>query len=108
MSQDIYLYIKNNLINSNFTENNLLVKTPSVAFQLTTVDYQKNNNLNISTIDLGECENTLRKEYNISKEKNLIIFKIDIKESNKSLTYVQYEVYHPETFKQLNLDYCEI
>ena len=107
MSQDIYLYIKNHLINSNFTENNLLVKTPNVAFQLTTIDYQKNNNLNISTIDLGECENALRKEYNISKEKSLIIFKIDIKEPNKSLTYVQYEVYHPETFNQLNLDFCE-
>ena len=104
MSQDIYLYIKNYLINSNFTANNLLVKSPNVAFQLTTVDYQKNNNLNISTIDLGECENTLRTEYNISKEKSLIIFKIDIKESNKSLTYIQYEVYHPETFKKLNLD----
>ena len=46
-------------------------------------------------IDLGECENRLRTEYNISKEKDLIIFKIDIKESNKSLTYVQYEIYHP-------------
>ena len=107
MAQDIYLYIKNHLLNSTIKEDNLLVKTPSTTFQLTTVDYQKNNNLNISMIDLGECENRLRTEYNISKEKDLIIFKIDIKESNKSLTYVQYEIYHPETFQQLKLDYCE-
>ena len=105
--QDIYLYIKNKIIKKNVTEENLLIKTPSVDFQLTTVNYQKNNNLNISTIDLGECEDTLRKEYNIDIDQDLIIFKIDIKDSDKSLTYVQYEVYHPETFNQLNLDFCE-
>ena len=107
MSKDIYLYIKNQLINSNFTEENLLIKTPSVSFQLTTMDYQKNNNLNLSTIDLGACEDKLREKYNISKEYGLIIFKIDIKDQDKSLTYVQYEVYHPETFEQLTLDICQ-
>ena len=107
MSKDIYLYIKNQLINSNFTDDNLLIKTPSVSFQLTTMEYQKNNNLNLSTIDLGACEDKLREEYNISKEYDLIIFKIDIKDTNKSLTYVQYEVYHPETFEQLKVDICQ-
>ena len=106
MSKDIYLYIKNQMINKNFTEDNLIIKTPSVAFQLTTVDYQKNNNFNISIIDLGECEKKLREKYEIDKEHDLIIYKIDIQDLEKSLTYVQYEVYHPKTFKKLNLDIC--
>ena len=107
MAQDIYLYIKKELINDKFQKENFIVKTPSVSFQLTSLDFQKNNNLNLSTVDLGECENKLREEYNISKEYRLIIFKIDIQNTNKTLTYVQYEVYHPETFIQLNLDICQ-
>ena len=107
MTKDIYLYIKNELINSNFDEDNLLIKTTSVSFQLTTLDYQKNNHLNVSSIDLGTCEDKLREEYNISKEYGLIIFKIDIKDSNNSLTYVQYEVYHPQTYNKLELDICQ-
>ena len=107
MSQDIYLYIKKQLINYKFQKENFIVKTPSVSFQLTSLDFQKYDNLNLSTVDLGECENKLREEYNISKEyRLLIIFKIDIQNTNKTLTYVQYEVYHPETFILLNLDIC--
>ena len=107
MAQDIYSYIKKELINDKFQKENFIVKTPSISFQLTSLDFQKNNNLNLSTIDLGECENKLREEYNISKEYRLIIFKIDTQNKNNTLTYVQYEVYHPETFIKLNLDICQ-
>ena len=100
-------FLSNELINDKFQKENFIIKTPSVSFQLSSLDFQKNNNLNLSTVDLGECENKLREEYNISKEYRLIIFKIDIQNTNKSLTYVQYEVYHPETFIQLNLDICQ-
>ena len=107
MGKDIYLYIKYELINENLTEENILIKTPSIAFQLTELDYQKNNNLNISIIDIGECEQKIKKEFNISKEYDLIIFKIDIYNFDKTLTYVQYEIYDPITFKQLDLDICK-
>ena len=106
MGNEIYLYIKYELINENLTEENILIKTPSIAFQLTDLDYQKNNNVNISIIDLGECEQKLKEKFNIPKEYDLIIFKIDIQNNDKTLTYVQYEIYHPITFKQLNLDIC--
>ena len=109
MAEDIYLYITANLINTNALENNLIIKTPNVAFQLSSYDDQKENNddLNISIVDLGECENKLREKYLISEEYDLLFFKIDIQNPNKTLTYVQYEVYHPETFEQLNLDVCQ-
>ena len=107
MGNDIYLYIKYKLINTTQTEENILIQTQNIVFQLTELDYQKNNNLNISVINLGECEKKLREEFNIPKEYDLIIFTIDIHNIENTLTYVQYEIYHPITFKQLHLDICK-
>ena len=43
-----------------------------MALQISTLEEQKNNlNPNISTIDLGECENILKTKYNISKDDSL-------------------------------------
>ena len=107
MADEIYFYIKKNIINPNFTEDNLIIKTPSVAYQLTSLNYQINNNLNLSIVDLGECEIKIKEENNIPEELDLIIYKIDIQNPDKSLTYVQYEIYHPITFNQLSLDVCQ-
>ena len=107
MAEEIYYYIKNNIINSNFTDDYLLIKTPSLKFQLSTQEFIKSfGNLNTSKINLGECENRLKEKHKISDENSLIIFKIDIENSNKSYTYVQYEIYNPETYQQLSLDIC--
>ena len=107
MGEDIYLYIKYELINYNLTEENILIKTPSIAFQLTKLDYQKKNNLNISIVDLGICEDKLKEVNKIPKEYDLIIFKVNIQNQEDSLIYVQYEVYNPLTFEQLSLDDCK-
>ena len=32
----------------------------------------------MSTIELGECENNLKREYNISYNNSLLIYKIDV------------------------------
>ena len=63
-------------------------------------------NPNISTIDLGECENILKTKYNLSKDDSLIIVKTDIKSEDLSSTYVQYEIYNPNTLAQLDLNFC--
>ena len=36
----------------------------------------------------------------------MIVVKTDIKSSDLSSTYVQYEIYHPKTLKQLDLRLC--
>ena len=83
------------------------MQTENVVIQISTLEHQKNNaNPNVSTIDLGECENILRNKHNISNDKSLIIVKTDIKSEDLSSTYVQYEVYHPITKELLNLDIC--
>ena len=104
---DIYKYIKDNLINNNTKNNNTIILTKNSAFQVSTVEIQYNNEIYISSIDLGDCENKIREKEKIKKEDELIIFKIDTKIDDLSLTYVQYEIYHPYTLQKISLDICD-
>ena len=65
------------------------------------------NNQNITILDLGECENILKKEYGINDTDSLIYLKkenINVKASEKA---VQYEIYEPYNFTKLNLSFCK-
>ena len=105
--EQIYNYLKENILNQNYTGDNTVVETENVIFQISTFEYQKNSmNPNISSIDLGKCESILKSKYNLSDNDSLYIVKTDIKSEDLSSTYVQYEVYHPITKIQLKLDYC--
>ena len=78
-------------------------------FQITSTENQnnkKNKNEKFSIIKLGECEDKLRNHYNISKNKPLLIFKIDIYVKSSLTPKVEYEVYDSDTKKQLNLTFC--
>ena len=104
----IYDSIKNNILSHNYTNENTIIQTENVVFQISTFEDQKNNdNPNISSIDLGKCESILRTRYNISENYSLIIVKTDIKSEDLSSTYVQYDVYNPITLKPLNLSFCD-
>ena len=76
-------------------------------YQLTSSDNQNNNNYsNISTLKLGDCEKELKRYYNISDNDPLLIFKMDLIESNEPPT-VEYEIYNYKMKKKLNLRICE-
>ena len=96
--------IKKDLLEYN---NNILIKTENMNIQISTQEEQKIDIPEISSIDLGECENILKAHYNIPKNELLIIFKIDFKTENFSSTYVQYEVYDPTRKNKLNLTLCK-
>ena len=77
------------IIEDEFTENydtskidngeDEVIKTEKITVTFTTSENQKNNiNNNQTTIDLGECENLLRIEYNISPNETLYMKKMDI------------------------------
>ena len=104
--KQLYWYIKNNMINKDYNQENIIIQTEEVFFQLSTLEDQLDSNFYLSSIDLRDCENTLRQIYQIDDEKPLIIFKIDIKNKNLSVTYVKYEIYDSESYNQLNLTYC--
>ena len=86
----------------------LVQKGNNITYQITTSDNQKNNqNNNISTINLGDCENILKEKYKINESLPLLIFKIDYYPPDTLIPIVGYEVYHPINKSKLNLDFCE-
>ena len=99
-----------NSLLSDVTENNkdFVIKEDDVIFQITTTDNQNNNEYNnISNIQLGKCEDELKRIYNISKNESLIILKIDYFMPDLLIPIIGYEVFHPENKSKLDLSYCK-
>ena len=72
----------------------IIMKNDKMIVTLTTSDIQKNNsNNNMTSIDLNNCENELRKYYNISNNNKLYIMKIDIEQTGYKIPKVEYDLY---------------
>ena len=110
--------IKKELINGNL--NNLLINVTSgekkdliaidnnTIYQITTSENQKSNKYtNISTINLGYCENKLKEIYGINQNLSLLILKIDYYEPGLLIPVIGYEVFDPINKSQLDLNYCK-
>ena len=105
---EIYKQIKDNFLYNNYTNENIMILTDNVIFQLSTLEDQKNlDNPLISSIDIGECEDLLKRQENLNEEEELIVMKTDIKSNDSQITYVQYEIYEPRSHKKLNLYICK-
>ena len=86
----------------------ILTENNELRISLTVSDNQKNKN--ISSINLGECENKLKEFYNISKNESLLILKIEVKKENMKIPRIDYEVYYPlngKTLSKLDLNKCD-
>ena len=122
-----FLDIKNeseifNIIQKNFylffdsdKEKSQVIKGDSdVIFQITNSKNEKQllqnnalNNLNLSILDLGSCEDRLKKEYNINDNDFLIYLKKENINDKSSERDVQYEIFEPYNFTKLNLSICK-
>ena len=61
-----------------------------------------------SSVNLGDCENTLREHYNIDEIDPLIFLKYTkVSGSDNYESTFQYEVFHLRTFQKLNLSLCD-
>ena len=105
MDLDYIDIIKENLFNEEGDDFYKKIKTGNVIIQFSNLDEQDDNET--SSIDLGDCESKLRTIYEIPDDMQLIIYKVDIKNSDASSTYVQYEVYNPVNKSLLNLSICD-
>ena len=106
--EEIYNHIRDNILTEDYKGENTIIKTENVVFQLSKVEDQKNNdNPDISSIDLGECENILKEKYKIPFEDSLLIIKTDIKNEDLTVTNVQYEIYDPYTLEKLDMNICK-
>jgi len=110
MIKNFQEYISNE-INIEYIDNgeDYIVSTEEMTYSLTTTKNQKRQiNDNTTIIDLGECENKLKNEYNIPKQDSLYILKINILVDN--IQKIEYEVYYKfseNNFTKLNLTVCK-
>ena len=99
--------IREYLLSGNNNETEISVTVGDVIIQITNSEIQKNNtNKNVSSIDLGTCEDDLRRIYKINKTYPLLIYKIDYYPKDSLIPIIGYEVYNPIDLSILNLSYC--
>ena len=61
--KSVYQYFNENLINDNYKAENILIRTLNANFQLSLLGIQlSSDNYLVSNIDLGECENEIKKK----------------------------------------------
>ena len=107
-TKELYNKIKDYYINNNYNGDNKIIQTKNVIFQISKIEDQKNSyNTDISSIDLGKCEEELKISKEIPEEESLIIYKIDIKTPDLLQTFVQYEIYNPINYELLDLSICK-
>ena len=96
---------------NNLTENNTVVMkklSDGVTMCAGTTDTLKNNfNSEVSSIDLGTCEDEIKEYYNISLNQSLIIVKSDVKTNYSLIPKVGYQLIDPNTLSILNLSHCK-
>jgi len=103
-SDNSFNNILDNIVNE---EKDITISNNETIIQITSTVNQRNNKIhNISTIDLGVCEKTLKKIYKIDENKALLILKIDSFIEGSKIPVIRYEVYHPDNKSKLNLSFC--
>ena len=82
-----------------------------MTITLTNIENQKNNiDSNMSTIDLGDCEDLLRIHYNLTDNQTIYMKKIDIIQDGMKAKKIEYNVYSKlsgNNLVKLNLSVCE-
>jgi len=105
--ESLHYQIKVEILNNEtYHGENRIIITDNIAFQITKVDNQTNEYSNLSSVDLGECEEKLMKIHSVPEGETLIIYKTDIKSDNLITKYILYEIYHPITLEKLDLKEC--
>ena len=108
--EDIYTskdYDTTNMDNGN----DEIIDIEKVKVILTTSENQKNNiNSNMTSMYLGECENSLKKFYNLSDNTTIYIKMLQISQEGMRIPKIEYDIYsklNGENLEKLNLDVCK-
>ena len=88
-----------------------IIEKEKIIITLTTAKNQKNNiNNNMTTIDLEECEDSLRQAYNLSRNETLYIKMLEVSQEGMRISKTEYDIYaklNGENLTKLNLSYCK-
>ena len=108
--------IETSFTSENYDTSNLdkgedeVIETEKITVTFTTTQNQKNNqNSSVTIVDLGECENILRKYYNISKNQTIYMKKIEVVQDGMNIPKIEYDVYSKigNKLEKLNISVCE-
>ena len=91
-------------------QKDILIKKNNTLYQITTLSNQvkiSQDNNNISSINFGNCEKILKTKYNIGKDEELILFKIEYYLSGFNIPIIEYQIFSSEDKINLNLNYCK-
>ena len=115
-NKEIYSVLMEEVIGDYSTDDkNIIIEGKNgYIFEITTTINEKNilnginkNELNLSIIDLGECERLLEDKYDIDENNNtLILFKFEKLTNISSQKNVQYEILDPINKNKLDLNVC--
>ena len=92
--------------------NDDIIENKQMTITLTTTKNQKNdkNNINKTIIELGDCEYSLKKAYDIPENESLFIKKLDINQDGMQIPKIEYDVYYKlngTNLVKLNLSFCK-
>ena len=110
--------IEDKFISDDYNTTNLengnddIIELDKIKITLTTTENQKNGdkNINVTTLDLKDCEKILKNTYHIPSNELLYIKKIDVVQEGMKIPKIEYEVYtkyNRSNLLKLNLSYCE-
>ena len=93
---------------------NEIIETEKMTLTLTTTENLKNiilnnSNINMTVVDLEECEVLLRNHYNISDNERLYMKKMDVTQEKMKIPKIKYDVYcklNGTNLIKLNLSIC--
>ena len=87
-----------------------IISAKKMLITFSNIENQKNIKSNMSTIDLGDCETSLRNYYNLTNNQTIYIKKLDIIQEGMKAKKVEYNVYSKlsgKNLEKLNLSICE-
>ena len=99
LNENIRQIMYNHTINSS---TNIIIKGDNIIYQISTMYNIKNNYNNISSIDIGNCENKIKEEFDLDY---LSVLKTDIIFNNA--TIVKYELFNPKKQEKIDLSICK-
>ena len=113
-----FFKILKHILTSNYYDTNDLdkgkdhiIKTNKTKITLATTRNQKNNaDNNITSINIGQCENLLREYYNLTNRDILYIKIIEVIQEGMRIPKIEYDVYsklHGTNLTKLNATICK-
>ena len=92
-----------NIVND---KKNFIIQEDNEIYQISTLSNQSDKNYNLSIINFGECENILRRKFNLDESQELIIFKIEHYITGHNTPTIEYTLFNEDGKIKLDLNYC--